>query len=487
MRSHVAALVLALPAVGLAACTALLGDGQYYVVEDGGHEGSTSSSGADVSTESGAGDGTVLEASPDSGAPIEAGGQDSMAIEAGSHGEAGEDSTAGDSGFADSPATGEGASDSGIADSTAEAEADAAPESGTDATSPIDSGQDAVPPADSGSCTSTAALLATGTSSVASAHFAAGQWSAATPFAQGSATPPGLVPFAGGFLGAFAASSTSFLEWTGYTSTWSSPAQIAAALAQGTPALAAAGSTGHVVYMGTDSKFYHDTYIGSWGGAPDAVEPDGGAQSFGGSPPAAAAVGATLVVAQAGSNGVLYDQSWSGGAWQAANAHAGSAVVTTISPAMVAMNGGSADLMIVFVHQTDFNLQYTTRTAGVWSTPVDVYDQSGNAAYSSSAPSLAALPNGGAIVAWEGGSPTYPYASTYLPATGWTVPAAIASTPLSTPPSLAPGLCGATALAAFVPTTGQVDVATLTGGAWSIPVAIAGATGMTGVALAATP
>jgi hypothetical protein len=146
--------------------------------------------------------------------------------------------------------------------------------------------------------------------------------------------------------------------------------------------------------------------------------------------------------------------------------------------------------MIVFVHDGDagdYHLQYTVRTGGTWSVPADVYDQGGTIAYSGSAPSLAALPGGGAVVAWQGGAPAYPYASTYASGGTWSAPAAIAQVSVAAPPSVATGVCGATAVAGFAQTTGELDVATLTGTTWSAPLAITGASGMQSVAIASSP
>jgi len=252
----------------------------------------------------------------------------------------------------------------------------------------------------------------------------------------------------------------------------------------------ATGTTAHVVYWGGagDGTYYLGSYSGSWDGAIDPVEQDGGTQSFGSSGPAAAAVGSSVVVVQSGTNGTLYDQTWTAGAWQAANAHAGTAVVPTLSPAVVALQGGTADLLAVYVRSGgDNHLDYTTRTSGTWSAPAEVYDVSGNIAYTGVTPTLAALPNGGAIVVWQGGN-NLAYASTYTAGSGWSAPAQIpSSTTVLSAPAVASGVCGASAIAAYVLTGGQVEVTSLTGTSWSTASAIAGATGMQSVAIATSP
>lgn len=407
----------------------------------GGGEASAGEAGSDASHETGAaGDGGVAEASEGGGGgdgAADGGGGETGATEAGSDADAG------------------------------------ATESGT-------------------TCPSTMALLAASGTAIAQAVYGHGQWSSATQVAGGASAAPTLVPFGTGYLGAFTGTGTAGnlpLMWTAYTNSWAQPAHVASALAQGTPALAVTGTTAHLVYWGSNSKFYHGTYAGSWDAASDPVQASGGPQSFGPSAPAAAAVGSALVETQSGQDGVVYDQGWSG-TWQAAAPLEGSSVVTSLSPAIVAMNGGSADAMIVLVHAGDagsYYLQYATRTGGTWSAPADVHDTAGAIAYSSTSPSLAALPGGKAVLAWQGSSPAHPYVSTYDPASGWTAPIPVSNDTLLSPPSVAPGVCGADAVLTYVATGGAVQVLTLSGGSWGTPAPIAGASGMQWAAIAVQP
>jgi len=363
-------------------------------------------------------------------------------------------------------------------------------EAGNDAA--LGDASDAGPTDGGATCPSTMALLATGASSIAQAVYGHGQWSTAVIVAGGGSAAPSLVPLGGGYLGVFVGTGSAGnlpLQWTAYTGSWSPPAHVAAALAQGVPALAVTGSTAHVVYWGSDDKFYHGTYGASWDAASDPLKPSGGAQSFGPSAPAAAAVGSALLAAQSGQDGVVYAQGWSG-SWAAAAAVAGSSVVTSLSPAVVALGGGAADAMLVFVHAGDagsYYLEYATRAAGAWSAPANVYAQGGTVAYAGSTPALVALPGGKAVLAWQGGSPAYAYVSSYDPARGWSAPIAVSSDVLASPPSVAPGVCGADAVMAYVKTGGGVSVVTLSGGSWGTPVPVTGATGMQGVAIATSP
>jgi hypothetical protein len=342
-------------------------------------------------------------------------------------------------------------------------------------------------------CPSTMAVLATGGTSMAGAGFAHGQWSSANIVAGGASAAPSLVPWQGGYLGVFTgagASAAQPLEWTAYGGSWSPPGQVGAIPAQGVPALAIVGGSAHVVYWGSDGKFYHGIYSGTWDMASDPVQPSGGGQSFGLSAPAAAGLGSTLLAVQSGQDGALFGQIWSG-AWQGASALDESGVVTNLSPAVTVLGGGTADVMIVLAHTAGANnsdFQYITRTAGTasWSTPADVYSAAGNVAYADTAPSLAALPGGKAILAWRGGWPSHPYVSTYDPAAGWSAPVAVSSDTLASAPSVAPGVCGADATMVYVDAAGTVQIMSLSGGVWAPPVALAGVRGMQWAAIAAT-
>jgi hypothetical protein len=419
--------------------------------------------------------GPTQEGGPDATAEAEAGGGADARVDASP-----DTSTASDAG-----------GDVGMVDAPGESEESAA----TDAGAPVDAASEATA-SDTGTtetgttCTSSMALLAASGSSLAEAVYGHGQWSTASVVSGGASAAPTLIPLGTGYLASFVGTGAAMdmpLKWTAYTDSWTAPAQISAALGQGTPALAAIGTTGHVVYWGSDGKFYHGTYSGSaWDAASDPLQASGATQSFGPSAPAAAAIGTTLVAAQSGQNGVVYDQEWTG-SWQAAVALAGSSVIGELSPAVTAMNGGTADLMLVFVHAGDagsYYFQYATLTTGAWSTPANVYAMGANVAYASTTPALAALPNGGAILAWQGASPAYPYVSTYTPANGWTSPVPVSSDTLQSPPALAPGVCGADAVLSYVTTAGAVEVLTTTGGTWSTPQAVAAATGMQWVAVA---
>lgn len=209
------------------------------------------------------------------------------------------DGSAGDGSAADALPGDDATTDTGSGGDTA-SPVDSATAADTGATTdgPVTDGSggtnDSGSPGSDGGCTSTMAMLAMGTTGLAEARFSGISWSAAAAVGTGGTAPPalpGLVPFSGGFLGALVTGGGQ-LDGTGYTSSWSAPAQIGSTTAQGTPALAVTGSsTAAVVFWGGDGKYYLGSYAsGAWG-AGTPVTPQGGTQSFGSSGPAAAAVG----------------------------------------------------------------------------------------------------------------------------------------------------------------------------------------------------
>jgi hypothetical protein len=345
-----------------------------------------------------------------------------------------------------------------------------------------------------GSCKGTIAL-AGGTSSVAfgAASVNGAAWNVSSLTTTSSPSNPTLVPFSGGFMAMFTAATIDTLQYSYYsTAAWSPGANADNSScsgppeAYGTAALAPIGTTLHSVYLGTDNDFFHGTYkSGSWDCGDDPLTPSGGTQSFGPSAPAAATVGTTLVVVYDGNDGNLYAQSWSGGAWASAAAITGASVTSSSTPpTLIALTGGSSDLMVVYEDVGDNKLYSSTRTGGSWSAPA----LTNMNAYTLEPVSLAPLAAGGAVAAFEG-TDGNGYAMTYDPSgSTWTTPAALLATgePLPSPPTVATGVCGADAIAALVQ-PGGVQLVTLASGAWSTGTLVSGAASMDSATIATSP
>jgi hypothetical protein len=93
------------------------------------------------------------------------------------------------------------------------------------------------------------------------------------------------------------------------------------------------------------------------------------------------------------------------------------------------------------------------------------------------------------VLVYEGSNQA-PYFSLFDPASSaWSAPAGLVSAPLPvvlSPPAIAPGVCGADAVAVYSDGAG-VEVVTLSAGVWTTPSAIPGTAGSTYAAVATSP
>jgi hypothetical protein len=363
---------------------------------------------------------------------------------------------------------------------------DATNDVASDASTPVDAPADTTD-AGADACTGAVAVVGGTVAGASTIAFGAtllqgGTWTVSS-LATNVGSPPAIAATPGGFVGAFV-DANGQLEYATSSWSWSSPAGVAGVSAKGSPSLALVGTPVHLVYQGDDGKYYHGTY--SAGSGWDAADdPIGGAakQGFGPGAPVAANVAGDLVIAYGGQDGFLYDETWSAGAWAPDDEHA-TATVGLLSPAIVALQGGTSDALIAYV-ATDTTIHWTSRTAGAWSAPALV----SATAFTDASPSLAALDGGRAVMAFLGTN-GLPYFSLYQPASTplWSTPAAIgtSATTLVSPPSVAPGVCGDDAVAVLTGSAG-VAVVRYAGGAWLPPTVLPGTAGMTYASVASQP
>lgn len=309
-----------------------------------------------------------------------------------------------------------------------------------------------------------------------------GAWNVATlPTNVGA--PAAVVPYNGGFVASFV-DTNGDLDFATSSWGWSSPARVSAATAEGSPSLAVVGQTVHVVYQGSNGKYYHGTYA-SAAGWDSASDPIGGTnQGFGPAAPVAASIGGALVIAYGGQNGSLYDETWtSTGGWTPATRHT-SAQVGLLSPALVALQGGPNDALLVYANAAG-TLYSTTRSGGAWSVPAVINTN----AFTNASVSLSPLSAGRALMTYLGTN-GLPYFSVYDPTTTplWTAPGSIGGNPskLLSPPSVSPGACGDDAIAVLTSSTGTASLR-YAGGAWSAATELLGTAGMTFAAVTAQP
>ena len=351
----------------------------------------------------------------------------------------------------------------------------------------IDASSDVGPQGDASTCTATTALLAGNGSTLVGAS-AKGTAALTGAALVGSVTDRvSVVPFGAGFLGVARAADDSIVSSLFGAGSWAAATTVGAVTTHDAPMLAVTGTTAHLAYQQKgDFKFYHGQYTGSaWDAATDPVGV-GVAQSYGPRGPGFAAVGTTPVVLQAGDDGFLYDRDYAGSAWSAAHQQAATSVEKTLPPTLVALVGGSADLLGVYMRLTDFKIMSVTRTSGTWSPPV-LLDVN---AYANDPVNVAPMSGGRALLAYRG-SDGKGYFSVYDPAKNpvWTLPAAIGGTaPLvESAPAIALGVCGDDAVVAYAATGGAVYVTHFVGGTFGAAAPVSGTGGAKYVGIATRP
>ena len=374
---------------------------------------------------------------------------------------------------------------------TADAPGPLAPD-GDPSFDPVDAGQ--VPadgPIIDARCTGKLAVLASSDADInlfAAAYAGGGQWKVAKsqgPSLRGM--PHGVL--VGNVLVAAWRTRFDLIAWTKFEAGQTSlapPVSIGSASSARNPALAALGSpsSARLFYLGANNANFEGSYTAAtgWSNAASAIPApatDGGVVVPGKSAPAAAAVGASSVIAYSGSNGKLARQMFSG-AWGAPLPVAGADAFSQ-APAMVAMDGGTKDLLLVYVG-TDLLLHFTVREAStkVWGA-ASLVD---SAASPSDAPELAQMPNGRAMLVFKG-TDGHAFFTVFDPTKPkpWSIPAPVVATKnpevLATP-TVIKGRCGSDATVTYVEKGGAVNVIRYeSNGSWTGPVTVPGMTGMT--------
>jgi hypothetical protein len=261
-------------------------------------------------------------------------------------------------------------------------------------------------------------------------------------------------------------------------SAWSAFAPIGPTVAtRGQPAIDAAGATAQVAFHGMDYKHYYAAYNGAW--TPPA-EPAGTPQSYGPSPATIAARGgdATIVFHDGAVNNATSSRDRTAGTWLVGTG-IGTGADFGVTPLVVALSAGPE--LIAVWERSDHQLVSSTRTAGAWSAPAAIAN-----ALSTVRPALAALPNGGAVLAFHGTDGKL-YTSLYA-AGAWGAVAGIASpnVSLAGTPAVAHGVGGDTVELAYVGNDGVAYHARYASGAWK-PVTAVGGSSLVSVAIASAP
>jgi hypothetical protein len=318
-------------------------------------------------------------------------------------------------------------------------------------------------------------------------------WEVSTIAGGSAVSAPAIVAASGGFHAVVRAQGDALMDTT-YTTKWSAAAAIATATARDKPAISLDGGALHLVYSAGDAKLYHGTFMGSaWDNARDPVGGAGALQDFGPGAASLATSGTSLVIAFGGNDHFLYDRTYSG-SWQAAHQQPGTTVYTPASPpapspSMVALTGGTDDLLTVFLKQdTQPFIYWTTRnaTTKTWSTPLPIDTD----AATNESPSLAPMSGGRVVMMWRGTNGKA-YFNTYDPTKtpAWHQHAFLvdSSTAIASPPTVATGVCGDDAIAAYPLAGGAVQVTRLKGTTWSTPESVGSLTNLGFASIATLP
>ncbi len=270
---------------------------------------------------------------------------------------------------------------------------------------------------------------------------------------------------------------------TVFNGSWADTAAIPNATTIDAPALATLGGVSHVLYQDAAFKYEHRKYVAStWDSSDDPVGGGGNAQSFGAKAPSVTGVGTDLVALQAGSDNLIYDQTWTNAAWAKAHQQANMSAENGITPTIITLSG--SDLLAVYMRKSDFKIMSLARTGGVWDTNPTLLDVN---AFTNDPVAVTPIGQGRALLVFKG-SDMVPYFSVYDPkkVPTWTAPAPVlAGKPtIASTPSVYPGVCGDEAIVAYAKLSGGVELAHFAGGTFTGPVAVSGTTGATYVAVA---
>jgi hypothetical protein len=259
------------------------------------------------------------------------------------------------------------------------------------------------------------------------------------------------------------------LQYSAWTpSGWTQLANVGTGITtQSRPALAVGPTAVHLAFHGTDDKHYFISFAGTFS-APEAIGPSGNHQ-YGPSGADLTVTGSTPVAVYASGeqDGALSSDDRVSAVWQSPQFISG-AVDYYIVPAVVALSSGP-ELLVVFAENQTGNLLFTTRTSGVWTTPAAITGASTGAR-----PSLAALPGGGAALAFKGTDGKL-YTS-FFSGSSWSGPAGISSPNVNSTssPAITRGAATAAVEVAFIESDGVAYHSRLISSTWTTPAAIGG-------------
>ena len=310
-------------------------------------------------------------------------------------------------------------------------------------------------------------------------------------------TPASIVAIDGKLVAAY----RTRLDWvvsTTLTKFWSPPARIGSAASQLGPAVVSWGGKLKAIFLGTDGRYHAANYDPTSAAWDNAVENLGAADAGPGpgtSAPGVAGVGSpgvpgsAIVVGFSGADGSLYRQSWYGSSWGGA-IKSGAALGSDVGPLIVSLDGGTYDLLSVFVG-ADKLMHAVTRgaqgTSFAWGVPGTV---DGSAAPLDQ-PAVAPMRGGRALLVYRDAT-SKPFYSVFdgSKSPPWSAPSELivgANPTVASTPSVIQGQCGEDASVAYAEKNGNVAILRFAAGAWTGPYVVGGMTRMTFASIGELP
>lgn len=285
-------------------------------------------------------------------------------------------------------------------------------------------------------------------------------------------------------------SQYSLIAWSKLTTgAWSSPVSVGSANSAGATAATNLNGQLRLFYLGLDGSFHMGTFAAAtgWDDATALAEApgDAGAPVPNKSAPAAAAVGSSITLTFAGSDGTLARENFASGSWSSVTKFATSDAYD-VAPALIALDpGGTRDQLMVYAGK-DLLLHVAARVATnkAWNAAI-LFDT----AASSTELALQALPGGKAILVYKA-SNSQGYYAIWDATTGFGPPAELLAgknPELASVPSIARGQCGSDATIAYAQKDGFVKILRYVGGTMAGPYDVGGLSKATYVGVGEMP
>ena len=270
--------------------------------------------------------------------------------------------------------------------------------------------------------------------------------------------------------------------------TCGAPANVLTVVTKAAPGVALLGGKVQALFQGAEGAGSDHPFSTAWSPASWSTPDDIDMNVFSPAPAAIATSGAEMLAVYGGGDDNLYRVRYAAGAWQPPAVSFKNAAMSseqankTLTPAAAGLDAGG--WLVVFQDKAAPGTQLRWLRGDA---AANMESKVLATALSPSPVALAGTP-GGAVLAYRG-TDNKVYASVYASAgDAWSPIVEIPGATTTSSPAVANGVCTHDAELVYTDAGGVVRHSFLEAGTWSMPVAVdAAATGMTGVAIAATP